>query len=50
MAEYQHASDWIPGTPTPYSGVIRTSDGKFIANQPRARARLTDYLAWAAIE
>lgn len=51
MAEYQHASDWIPGTSTPYSGVIRTSDGKFIPCQATAESQdWADYLAWAAVE
>jgi hypothetical protein len=51
MALYQHASDWIPGVETPYSGVIKTDDGKWVACQATRESQAwTDYLAWAAIE
>lgn len=49
MAIYQHASDWIPGTTTPYSGVIRTADGKFIACAADS-PEWQEYLTWAATE
>jgi hypothetical protein len=46
---YQHVSDWIPGTPTPFSGVIRVADGKFIPCEANNQD-WADYLAWAATE
>jgi hypothetical protein len=46
---YQHVSDWIPGTPTPYSGVLRVADGKFIPCEA-GNQDWTDYVAWAATE
>jgi len=50
MSEYQHASDFMYGKP-PYSGVIRTADGKFIANQAVSESPdWQAYLDWAAIE
>jgi hypothetical protein len=45
---YQHASDWIPGYP-PFSGVIRVSDGKFIACAANS-AEWQEYLDWAAAD
>lgn len=45
---YQHASDWIPGTPSPFSGVIR-SDGKWVACAAESQD-WEDYLEWASAE
>lgn len=46
-AAYQHASDYIPGM-GPFSGVIRSSDGKWIACQAVADSQdWADYLTWA---
>jgi hypothetical protein len=45
---YQHASDWIPGYP-PFSGVIRVSDGKFIACAANSQ-EWQEYLDWAAAD
>ena len=50
MAEYQHASDWYPGKP-PFSGVIRTGDGRWIANQAVDESpEWAEYLEWAKVE
>jgi hypothetical protein len=48
-APYQHASDWIPGVPTPFSGVIRVADGKWIACAADS-PEWEEYLTWAATD